>query len=238
MTTEDIVVHPRRGKREQAIPAAGILLVTPAEAAAAHAALADAGGKRRFLYNSVMTIAPGGGYFLAGPAVGSAMAAMTMEKLIALGAEKLIMYGWCGAISEALEVGDVVLAGRAVSGEGVSRYYPAQGKALPVEPLLDEMRGIVEGLGLGWQREVVWTTDAPYREDRNELARLVAEEGVGCVAMEYSALCSVAAFRGVAFGALLLVSDELHRREWKHGFRDPAFIERNSMLVKRLGKGF
>ena len=56
------------------------------------------------------------------------MAALTMEKLIALGARQIILFGWCGAIAPNLHVGDILVPARALSGEGTSRYYGSDGK--------------------------------------------------------------------------------------------------------------
>ncbi len=52
--------------------------------------------------------------------------------------------------------------------------------------------------------------------------------------MEYSALCTVAACRGIDFAALFLVSDELWNREWKAGFTSKAFKLKSKNQVSRL----
>ena len=53
------------------------------------------------------------GYFIAGPAIGAPMAVMTMEKLIALGARRIFLFGWCGSMRDSLGIGDLLLPIRA-----------------------------------------------------------------------------------------------------------------------------
>jgi len=81
-----------------------------------------------------------------------------------------------------------------------------------------------------WQEGRVWSTDAPYRESRDLLARLHKEQNIVAIDMEYSALCTVALFRGIEFASLMLVSDELWQKEWKSGFSTPAFRRRSQEM--------
>lgn len=235
--TEDIIIHPRRGRREPAIPAAGLLLVTPAEARRGHRLLAESGGDEKFLYNSRLTVAQPGNFFIAGPAVGAPMAAMTLEKLIALGARQVVLYGWCGAVDPLLHVGDLVVGAAPVSGEGTSRYYRGCHPPLPSAALTAALTERMDGAGYGWQKATIWTTDAPYREARSQISTLAAEQGVRAVDMEYAALCAVSRFRGIDFAAVFLVSDELHAPQWRHGFRRDCFRDTNRKLVELLANG-
>ena len=61
---------------------------------------AEKNSTRHFLFNSNLQVIPAGEktkeIFIAGPAVGAPMAVMTLEKLIALGANRVIVSGWCG----------------------------------------------------------------------------------------------------------------------------------------------
>lgn len=234
MNPENILIHPRKGKKEKSLPSVGLLFANPVDAYYAHELLAVAGGRKRFLYNSGLTVAGDGSLFVAGPAVGSPMAAMTLEKLIALGTEKLILFGWCGAISSTLKIGDIILGGVPNSGEGTSRYYPLSEQPGPSSILnqhlsaaLREKCGEVSACG-------IWSTDAPYREERGQIADLLEQRGVMAVDMEYSALCTVSCFRGIEFAALFLVSDELYGSHWKPGFATSGFREKRKMLVELL----
>ena len=60
---------------------------------------------------------------LTGPIVGAPYAVMLLETLIAWGACKIIYLGWCGAISESVKIGDIILPTTAVIDEGTSAHY-------------------------------------------------------------------------------------------------------------------
>lgn len=230
----DILIHPRKGKKEKLLPENGLLLVNPSEAAAGHDRLRQEGGESRFLFNSQLTVARNGQYFLAGPAIGAPMATLCMEKCIALGARKIILYGWCGAIDPSLTIGEVILPTEASSGEGTSRYYPLLIPAVPCASLRADLAGIYAEHALRAHGGSVWSTDAIYREDRALLQDLRERQGVVAVDMEYSALCSVACFRGIEFAAVLVVSDELWGTNWRPGFSRDRFLAQKEQALSIL----
>ncbi len=227
---EDIIVHPSRGVREKSIPRCGILLVNPTEARTALQTLIDRGGDQRFLFHSGLVVSPDEDFFVAGPAVGAPMAAMVLEKLIVLGAKSVVMAGWCGAVDPGLRVGDSVLGGPAHPGEGTSRYYGSNDVWQPSSRLLETLQASFDGIA----PLPVWSTDAPYRESREMLEALAQRYSVSAVDMEYSALCAVAAFRGIDFASLFLVSDELWKPDWHPGFNGQVFKRKSKAQIKLL----
>jgi len=231
---EDIIIHPKRGKREKEVPSCGLMLVTPSELQYGRSQLVGRGGRDQFIFSSSLTLSPEETFFLAGPAIGAPVAAMTMEKLIVLGAKKIIMFGWCGVIDPQLRIGDVVVGGVPVSGEGTSRYYPTVNPPLPAAGLTSALRQVLDAEGVVHSVRSVWTTDAPYREDRNYISSLHDNADVCCVDMEYSALCAVAAFRGIDFAAFFLVSDELYQERWVPGYISTEFRDKSKTLVGLL----
>lgn len=228
---DDIIVHPSSGVREKKIPSCGILLVNPTEARSATQTLIDRGGEQRFLFHSGLVVSPDNDFFVAGPGLGAPMAAMILEKLIVLGAESVIMAGWCGALNADLQVGDTVLGGAGHPGEGTSRYYTDEDVCLPSSRLLANLDASSFDLTAPLP---IWSTDAPYRESRKMLEALAARYGICGVDMEYSALCAVAAFRKIDFAALFLVSDELWKEEWRPGFTGKVFKRKSKALQKQL----
>lgn len=221
----NILIHPRKGRKEKNLPENGILLVNPSEASRCHLQLRQKGGESRHLFNSDLTVAAGQSFFVGGPAIGAPMAAMSMEKLIALGAKRIILFGWCGAISSILKVGDIMLPSEAKSGEGTSRYYPLSIPAAPSAIFRLHIAEAFRNNNMAVHTGCVWSTDAVYREDRLKLQELNEREGVGAVDMEFSALCAVACFRNIEFTAVLIVSDELWGKAWKPGFSSDIFLE-------------
>ena len=229
----DIVISPRRNKNEKEIPEEGIFLVNPTEATLEMGGLKKEGAESRFLFNSHLYIR-GDSKFIAGPAIGAPMAALTLEKLIALGAKRIILFGWCGAIARELHIGDILVPDMALSGEGTSRYYSTQDKqAGPSEGLRENVLALFNKNGVKTHAGCVWSTDAVFREKRSLLSALHTEKGVSGVDMEFSALCSVASFRGVEFAAVLVVSDEIWGDSWRPGFSNKTF-KKNTALARQL----
>jgi uridine phosphorylase len=231
---EHIIIHPRRQKNEQSIPENGLLLVNPSEASECLGRLQAAGGASRFLFNSGLVVSGDGAYFAAGPAIGAPMAALTLEKLIALGAKRVILFGWCGAVARTLQVGDILVPARALSGEGTSRYYSAGYGLAPDEDFSAQVARVLGDNNPGSHRGCVWSTDAVYREDRRMLQKLCLEQGVDAVDMEFSALCAVARFRKIRFSAVLTVSDELWGDSWRPGFAKQLFVQQKQAALKQL----
>ncbi len=123
-----MVINPSREKGEPELPAAGMLLINPADTVTALRLAKNRGGRQHFLFNSRLPHIPAAeaaeSFFMAGPAVGAPMAVLTLEKLIALGARRIIVYGWCGSLRETLRTGDILLPTWARSDEGTSAHYP------------------------------------------------------------------------------------------------------------------
>ena len=228
--SDDVLMRPQRAGKEKEIPAAGIFFVNPSEAGHAVSRMVAEGGKKRFLFNSGLCLDKDQTFFVAGPAIGAPMAVLSLEKLIALGARRLILVGWCGALRPTLGVGALLVAGQALCGEGTSRYYSSEQGPRPSSGLTAWLGETLRNNGMSWQEGRVWSTDAPYRESRELLASLRQEHDIAAVDMEYSALCTVALFRGIDFAACLLVSDELWQKEWRPGFSSPAFRQQSQDL--------
>ena len=231
---EDMIIHPRRGRGEKTIPSSGVLLVNSADSRYGHSEILGSGGESRTFFHSNLSVHADRRLFVAGPAVGAPVAVIAVEKLIALGAKKIYLLSWCGAISPALKVGDVVVGGLPLSGEGTSRYYVGDRPAAPSQALAEQLGRTVQGLRIDPFFGRIWSTDAPFRESRRYLEKLRDEQGILGVDMEYSALCAVCRFRQVEFAGIFLVSDELWGEKWKPGFKDPGFLTRTRELTNML----
>ena len=165
----------------------------------------------------------GGCLSLAGPFLGSPHAVMGMEKLIALGAERIWVLGWCGSLTRDVRIGDLVIPTESISEEGTSRHYPIGDRVPKTDESLNMMlESVLRKERKSFVKGTVWTTDAPYRETP---AKIIAhqDEGALAVDMEMSALMTVGIYRSVKVAGLLVVSDELFDLKWHTGFRDPAF---------------
>lgn len=229
---DSCVINPQHLPGEPHLPAAGILAVNPSDCFSFSRLAQCYDLQRFFLFNAKLYASDR--LFVAGPAVGAPMAAICLEKLIALGASKILLYGWCGSLNPALRVGDVFVPTGAVSEEGTSSHYQAEEVILD-DALAEVVFTTLATWGLGPTRGRIWTTDAVYRETREKINRYSAE-GVWAIDMEYAALQAVARFRRVSLAAVLLVSDELFVPEWNPLYRQKKFRVFSHNLLERLCK--
>ena len=229
---ESTILNPERSKGDPELPATGILAVNPTDTHPLSVCAEQSGLKRFFLFNS--NLYSSDAFFLAGPAVGAPMAVLCLEKLIALGAEKIILYGWCGSLDKDLQAMDVLIPTHALSEEGTSSHYlPGAHTIKPSAVLADTLRSALSDNGITVRQGPVWTTDAPYRETRRKVTAF-GEQGIVAVDMEYSALCTVAAYRKVQLAAVMLVSDELYRLPWTPSYSFKKFKQRSRELLDIL----
>jgi purine-nucleoside phosphorylase len=171
-------------------------------------------------------------FSLTGPLVGAPYAAMIIESLGVWGVKTILFVGWCGAVSRRVKAGDIIVPNSAMVDEGTSSHYgnPACRVALPARPLLHQARLAVQRLGSEFHDGPVWTTDAIFRETVEKVKHYQAK-GALAVEMELSAIFTVARFREMAAGGILVVSDELSDYRWHPGFKTPAFkIARENRL--------
>ena len=178
------------------------------------------------------------GISLTGPFIGAPYAVMLLETLIAWGARKIIFVGWCGAISEKVKIGDIILPTAAIIDEGTSGHYgPAEnGRSHASASLVSQIRKVLDEKQVDFHAGEIWTTDAVYRETRQKVATH-RQNGILAVEMELSALFTVAKFRRVAIAGVLVVSDELSSLKWRPGFKDQRFVQGRqtlSRMVKEL----
>ena len=175
-----------------------------------------------------------GSLTISGSFLGAPQAVMGMEKLIALGAKRIWVLGWCGSLQKNLRIGDLVIPVRALCEEGTSQHYPIGKKRAETEEELNQM--LEDGLkrkGQSFIRGSVWTTDAPYRETPVKV-RGYQKKSILAVEMEMSALITVAIYRTVKLAGLLVVSDELFDLKWLSGFSNPKLVKTSHMAGERL----
>jgi uridine phosphorylase len=148
------------------------------------------------------------------PGVGAPIAAGLLEEAIAFGCRKFIACGGCGVLEKDIAVGHIVVVAAALRDEGVSYHYLPAGREVIANPLaVNALAATLDRRGVPYRIGKTWTTDAPYRETANKIARR-REEGCLTVEMESAALMAVAQFRNVIFGQALYGGDDLSGMEW------------------------
>lgn len=224
------VIIPKRERGEPYLPPLGILAVNPSDRSHFSTLARQFNLKRYFLFNAELY--SNSQFFLAGPAVGAPMAVLCLEKLIALGAARIIVYGWCGSLTPILSLGDIFSPTQMLSEEGTSPHYSCATdqhddsfQRWLLDALASKKLTLVEG--------PIWTTDAPYRETRDKVARY-GGQGIMAVDMEYTALRAVAVFRQVQLAAVFLVSDELYHESWQQNISSKYFRQQSRELLNEL----
>ena len=203
--------HESRGDARAAAPRAVVLtwqrrLESRVRESRGHQEVPGAGA------GSLLRLAPQLG--LARLPIGAPAAAITVEELSARGTELFIGVGAAGAIDDRLTAGDLVICSAALRDEGTSHHYAPPGPpAVPDPGLTARLREALPAAAVGPS----WTTDAPYRETAEEIAKYRAE-GILTVEMEASCLFTVARITGTAAAAAFAVSDVLHGERWEPRF--------------------
>lgn len=141
--------------------------------------------------------------------IGAPVAAVMLEDLVALGCRTVVSIGTCGGMAQDLAIGELLVCVGAVRDEGTSHHYlPAGEPAVPDPSLTARLEAVLLERDLPYRTGRTWTTDAPYRETREEVLAHV-EQGVPVVEMEAAALFAVGEARGASVASLLVVSDVL-----------------------------
>jgi DeoD family purine-nucleoside phosphorylase len=136
--------------------------------------------------------------------MGGPSAAIIITELAALGAQRLIRVGTCGALALTLELGDLILAREATPGDGASKALGATGRVKPDEALTD---AIAAAAGPDLHQGLVASTDLFYDGANRE--QEWAKEGALAVEMETATLFTIAMNRNLQAASLLIVSDKI-----------------------------
>lgn len=240
MQENDAVINPIKPKSAPPIGPVAVLAATPADLSFLCDLFEFAGDDFYRLITSRLYYdrRHPAGISVTGPFVGAPYAVMLLETLIARGARKIIFLGWCGAVSEKIRIGDIILPISAIIDEGTSGHYgaPNNRSSRASSCLASMIRKVLVDGQVDFEAGEIWTTDAVYRETRQQV-EAYRQKGVLAVEMELSALFSVAGFRNVELAGILVVSDELSALKWRPGFKNERFVQARQTacrMVKEL----
>jgi uridine phosphorylase len=146
---------------------------------------------------------------------GSPMVAELAEEYAVMGAKRLVLMTWGGALQPDLKAGDIVVCDRAIRDDGASHHYlPAEKYISANRQLVDNLASAIRGRGAQCSTGSTWTTDAPYRETLEEVQQYQSE-GVKTVEMESAGLFTVGQVRGIATASVVVVMDSLATYRWQ-----------------------
>jgi uridine phosphorylase len=137
------------------------------------------------------------------------------EELAVMGTKKMILMTWGGTLQADIQPGDIVVCNRAIRDEGASHHYlPASKYVEANELLVNELAAAIQTRGRQCTVGTTWTTDAPYRETREEVIQYQSE-GVKTVEMESAGLFTVGQVRGVQTASVVIGMDSLAALRWQ-----------------------
>ena len=146
---------------------------------------------------------------------GSPMVMELAEELAVMGTKKMILMTWGGTLQTDIKPGDIVVCNRAIRDEGASHHYLPPAKYVDANlPLVNELAAAIRARGSSCMIGTTWTTDAPYRETREEVIEYQAE-GVKTVEMESAGLFTVGQVRGVQTASVVIGMDSLASLHWQ-----------------------
>lgn len=147
-------------------------------------------------------------------AVGAPACVVEYEEITALGLEKLIMFGTCGALDNSIKDLAIVIPTSAIRDEGTSYHYMKSSNEIEVnKKYKDEFLEILNDNNISFIEGKVWTTDALYRETKNKILKR-KKDGCICVDMECSAINAVAKFRDKELFQFFYAADNLDSANW------------------------
>ena len=162
--------------------------------------------------------------------VGAPACTVAYEEILAMGLEKLIVFGTCGVLDSAIDDLATIIPTSALRDEGTSYHYMEASDEISVnEKYMDEFIKILKKNNVSYVAGKTWTTDAPYRETRAKVLKR-KEQGCICVDMECSAMSAVAKFRNKELFSFFYAADNLDNAKW-----DPRSLDNDSRLSDKEG---
>ncbi len=147
--------------------------------------------------------------------IGAPVVVSLAEEMIAWGVQNFVILSWGGALQKELNTGDIILNDRAIRDEGVSHHYLPAEKYVPADSsLMQKMENKLNTQNTKFTTGATWTTDAPYRETRDEILQYQSE-GVQTVEMEIAGLFALTQLRGVKAASIVVVADRLANLKWE-----------------------
>jgi uridine phosphorylase len=146
---------------------------------------------------------------------GSPMVMELAEELAVMGTRRMVLMTWGGTLQQEIKPGDIVVCNRAIRDEGASHHYLPPAKYIDANSaLVNELVNAIRARGAQCVVGTTWTTDAPYRETREEVMQYQAE-GVKTVEMESAGLFTVGKVRAVQTASVVIGMDSLASLRWQ-----------------------
>ncbi len=184
-------------------------------------------------WHAGVTVVPAG--------LGAPVVISRLEKMMALGVKRVILFGTCGVLDQSLKTHQVIVPTAAVRDEGTSYHYaPASSEIAMAPTRVAELLTALEVEGIDAVTAKTWSTDAFFRETAAKTAR---RKAAGCrvVDMEAAAIAAWGAYRRVATYQFFTAADHLdaaagqwHERRAERAVPGADFFALALALANRL----
>lgn len=148
------------------------------------------------------------------PGIGAVAVAGVVEELSYMySCKKFVMYGSCGGLDKSISPNLIIVPTFAYRDEGISYHYAPANDYIEIKNS-NKVAQILKANKVEFVFGKTWTTDAFYRETKNNLEKRKAD---GCIAveMEVSAMQAVCDFYGYEFYNFLYRADNLDSNKWE-----------------------
>lgn len=168
---------------------------------------------------------------LGGWGIGAPALAIQVELLAAVGVKRFIGVGTAGALLNKFEIGDFVIATKALGEDGVAHLY-LDGPNFAEGNLELNAQWRDYASDLNFYEATAWSFSAFFRERYSDVIRVV-EKGCDVVEMETATLFAIVQERGLEAMALYVVSDVINLEPWVPRLRDPSILDKVNFLADR-----
>ena len=161
--------------------------------------------------------------------VGAPASVGVYEDFIAMGLDKLVLFGTCGVLNKDIKDCSIVIPLSSVREEGTSYHYAKASDEMPACPyFIEDFIKYLNGRGVSFVTGKNWTTDAPYRETKNKV-EYFKNKGVISVDMEHSAMAACAEFYKKKLLHFFYAADNLDTDAW-----DKRSLSNGARIDKKL----
>jgi len=170
--------------------------------------------------------------------IGGPYAALIAEQLKASGAQVVLGLTSAGRVAASVPIPGLVIVTEAIRDEGTSYHYlPADRPAVADATLADCLLRGLRSLGVPLLNGAVWTTDAPYRETKQQLAEY-ARQSVLAVEMQAASLFAFGIARGLPIGMVAHVTNAVDHEQAPFEKGALEFTQRLLEATCRAAKSF
>lgn len=147
--------------------------------------------------------------------VGAPACVSGFEEIVAMGAEKFVLFGSCGVLDDEKVKDRIVIPVSAVRDEGTSYHYvPPSPEIQAEESGVRVLESVLQNSRIPYVKGKTWTSDAIYRET---LPLIEERKADGCIVveMECASMLAVAKYRNIPFVQFLYGADCLGTETWE-----------------------